>query len=99
MESAAALFESIVGEHVCSAEGATGQLSPSTTEAASIMAEALPILRSLASIKDCDEEPDQCEADSGPYCGRHGENYLHMGEAKASRALLSRVERFLTKSP
>lgn len=44
------------------------------------------IVREIAAIKDCEEEPEKCISGSGPCCERHGDNYAH-------RELIDRARR------
>lgn len=51
--------------------------------------ELLAAARYFAALKDCDEEPEKCYSDSGPYCGKHNYNYVHSNQIKNLRAALA----------
>lgn len=53
---------------------------------------ALEALRYFAALKDCDEDKDKCQGDSGPYCRTHRDAYLHEEEIAAARAAIAKAE-------
>lgn len=47
-------------------------------------------VKKLAVLKTCDEEPDNCESQSGPYCGRH-DRLFYEDEILEARALIAKA--------
>jgi hypothetical protein len=52
----------------------------------------LEALKYFAALKDCDEESEACEGNSGPYCSTHGDTDLHVDAIKAARAAIAKAE-------
>ncbi len=53
----------------------------------------LAALRYFAGLQDCKEtDESECSSESGPYCGKHGDNVLHGPEILAARAAIAKAE-------
>jgi len=70
-----------------------------TPDLRGLVEQAIEVIDGLAGSKTCDEEPDACGLDSGPYCMAHVFNDAFVTEARACLSILQQLRAALTEAP
>lgn len=55
----------------------------------------MTLIERLRDVKLCDEQHKACYQDSGPYCGAHNENWLHVPLRREAADRIEMLEAFL----